>query len=97
MKKKLTYHGRPVKVKATTYRSNGTLALMLTHGNDDSDVITVNLNSPIQSDTMAFLDVNTYPDIEAWIRENNLGLPMNVTERSGFCQYPLYTIFSDAL
>lgn len=97
MKKKLTYHGRPVKVKATTYRSNGTLALMLTHGNDDSDVITVNLNSPIQSDTMAFLDTNNYPDIEKWIQHHHLGMSMGVVERSGFCQYPLYTLFPEAL
>ena len=91
--KKLTFRRRLVEVKTTTYRSNGTLALMLTHKNGDSDVVTVNLNSPYQSDSMAFLDTNNYPDIEKWIQKNNLGLPMFVTERSGFCTYPLYTLF----
>lgn len=93
MKKKLTFRRRPVEVKATTYRNNGTLALMLTHKNGDSDVVTVNLNSPMQSDSMAFLDTNNYPDIEKWIQKHNLGLPMYVNERSGFCTYPLYTLF----
>ena len=53
--KKLTYKGRTVKVKATTYRNNGTLAVMLIYDNGDSDVITTNLNSLMQSDSMAFL------------------------------------------
>lgn len=92
-KKKLTYHGRPVTVKAESYRNNETLAVMLVYRNNEFDVITVNLNSSFQSDSMAFLDTNNYPDIEKWIRENNLGLPMNLTQRSGFCEYPLYTLF----
>ena len=91
-KKKLTYHDREVKVSVESYQNNGTLALMLVYDNDDSDVITVNLNSGFQSDSMAFLDTNNYPDIEKWIRENNLGLAMNLMERSGFCEYPLYSI-----
>lgn len=51
----------------------------------------------MQSDTQVFLDVNNYSDIEQWIQKHHLGVPMGVIERSGFCQYPLYTIFSDAL
>lgn len=93
MKKKLTYHDRPVKMKVESYHNNGTLAIVLVYRNGDSDVITVNLNSRYQSNSMAFLDTNNYPDIEAWIRENDLGFPMGVIEQSGFCKYPLYTIF----
>ena len=96
-KKKLTYHDREVKILVESYQNNGTLALMLVYDNDDSDVITVNLNSRFQSDSMAFLDTNNYPDIEKWIQKNNLGLPMGVKERSGFCKYPLYTIFTSEL
>lgn len=97
-KKKLTYHDREVKISVESYQNNGTLALMLVYDNDDSDVITVNLNSRFQSDSMAFLDTNNYPDIEKWIQKNNLGLPMGgVKERSGFCEYPLYTIFTTGL
>ena len=91
-KKKLTYRGRPVKMKAESYRNNGTLAIMLVYRNGESDVITTNLNRPVQSKTMCFLDVNNYPDIEIWIKSNELGLPMGYKERSGFCEYPLYTI-----
>lgn len=97
-KKKLTYHDREVKISVESYQNNGTLALMLVYDNDDSDVITVNLNSRFQSDSMVFLDTNNYPDIEKWIQKNNLGLPMGgVKERSGFCKYPLYTIFTSEL
>lgn len=96
-KKKLTYHDREVRVSVESYRNNGTLALILVYDNDDSDVITVNLNSLFQSKSMAFLDTNNFPDIERWIRQNGLGASMNVTERSGFCSYPLYTINLSAL
>ncbi len=92
-KRKLTYHGRPVMVKAESYRNNNTLALTLNYEDGDRDVVTVNLNSHFQSDSMAFLDSNNYPDIEEWIRKNNLGLSMNLTQQSGFCEYPLYTLF----
>ena len=36
-------------------------------------VVTVNLNHPMQSDSMAFLDENNYPGIGKWIEENHLG------------------------
>ena len=93
MKKNLKYNGRPVEVKAEYYRNNGTLALTLNYEDGDRDVVTVNLNSHLQSESMAFLDSNNYPDIEKWIQKNNLGLSMNLTQRSGFCEYPLYTLF----
>ena len=80
-------------VKAESYRNNNTLALTLNYEDGDRDVVTVNLNSHFQSDSMAFLDSNNYPDIEEWIRKNNLGLSMNLTQQSGFCEYPLYTLF----
>lgn len=95
--KKLVFNDRPVEVKAETYRNNNTLALTLNYEDGDRDVVTVNLNSLFQSDSMVFLDTNHYPDIERWIRQNGLGIAMNVTERSGFCEYPLYTINTSAL
>ena len=93
MKKNLKYKGRTVEVKAETYRNNETLALTLVYEDGDRDVITVNLGNGYQSESMAFLDTNNFPDIEKWIQKHNLGLPMFVTERSGFCTYPLYTLF----
>ena len=92
-KKKLTFNGRPVTVSKESYQNNGTLAVMLTYEDDgDSEVITVNLNDPLQSDSMAYLDINHYPQIEKWVQKHNLGLPMGIMQRSGFCTYPLYTI-----
>ena len=93
MKKKLKYKGRPVEVKAETYRNNETLALTLVYEDGDRDVITVNLGNGYQSESMAFLDTNNFPDIEKWIQKNNLGLPMGVLIQSGFVRYPLYTLF----
>ena len=93
-KKKITFNGRQVTVSKDSYQNNGTLAVILTYEDgEDTEVITVNLNDPLQSDSMAYLDINHYPNIEKWIQKYKLGLPMGVMQRSGFCQYPLYTIF----
>jgi len=99
-KKQLIYHGKNVKLIVDTYLNNGTLALVM-YDHDDEEgygyVITTNLNSPFQSESKAFLDTNNFPDIDKFIRRNGLGLSMNLTERSGFCEYPLYHINIDAL
>ena len=96
--KTCTYHGRPVKIKVESYRNNGHLALLMyPEGDDYGYVITTNLNSPLQSDTLAFLDTNNFPGIEKFITRNHIGVSMGVSERSGFCQYPLFHIFTDAL
>lgn len=96
-KKKLTYKGKVVTISTDTYRNNGCLAIILTYKDGEREVVTTNLNSPLQSATMAFLDTNNYPGIEKWIQDHGFGLPMGYSERSGFCDYPLYTIFIPAL
>ena len=97
-KKKITYRKRVVSaIKADSYRNNGCLALILEFEDGDSEVITTNLCSPLQSDSLAFLDINHHPQIEKWVMDHKLGLPMGYTERSGFCEYPLYTIFKNQL
>lgn len=95
--KQYKYKGKPVSIGTDTYQNNGTLAVVMEHEDGETDVITTNLNSPFQSSSMAFLDINNYLDIETFIRKNKLGLPMGVLEPSGFCEYPLYTIFISAL
>ena len=97
MKKKFKYRGRNVTLSAEEYRSNNTLALMLHYENGETEVITVNLQDPIQSSSLAYLDVNNQPGIEDSIQKNGLGLPMEVLTQSGFCKYPLYTIFTSEL
>ena len=89
------YHGTQVRLGKEQYQSNGTLAVaMYTRNGDLYDVITVNLQDPMQSDSMAYLDTNNHPGIDKWLEKRNLALPMNVSTRSGFCMYPLYTIFT---
>ncbi len=95
--KQYKYKGKPVSLKIDTYRNNGTLAVVMEHEDGETDVITTNLNSPFQSSSMAFLDINNYPGINKWIEKNGLGLGMGIQQQSGFCEYPLYTIFISAL
>ena len=93
--KYFTYNGTKVCLKAEQYRNNGTLAVsMYTKDGDLYDVITVNLNDMLQSDSMAYLDTNNHSNIDKWLEKKGLALPMGVTARSGFCDYPLYTIFT---
>ena len=53
----------------------------------------MNLCHPLQSESMAFLDENNLPGIGKWIEDNHLGMRMGVFAASGFCSYPLYTLF----
>ena len=95
--KQYKYKGKPVSLRTDTYRNNGTLAVVMEHEDGETDVITKNLNSPYQSDSLAFTDENNIPGIGKWIEKKGLGLPMGIQEQSGFCEYPLYTIFTSAL
>ena len=88
------YKGQEVSVEKTGYRNNGTLALLLNDAEGELfAVATVNLCHPLQSDSLAFLDENNHPGIGKWIEDNNLGMRMGVFAASGFCSYPLYTLF----
>ena len=87
------YQGTEVSLEKSTYR-NGTVALLLNNAEGELyAVATVNLCHPLQSDSMAFLDENNLPGIGKWIEKNRLGMKMGVIAQSGFCQYPLYTLF----
>lgn len=96
-KKTYKYNGKTVSLRASEYQHGGTLAVIMETEDGETDVITTNLRSPLQSDSMAFLDTNNYPKIESFIKKNGIGLPMGVTERSGFCTYPLYTLFIEGI
>ena len=85
------YNGTKVYLQKEEYRNNGTLAVLIYK--EDGELygcITVNLNHPLQSDTLAFLDENNMPGIGNWLTKNKLGIAMGVNARSGFCNYPLY-------
>lgn len=95
MKRTFNFKGNPVTLSKSEYLTDGTLAVLMERENGEDDVITVNLRSPFESDTMAFLDENNHPGIGQWMCDNQLAIPMGVTIRSGFCQYWLYTILTD--
>lgn len=85
-------------LEASSYKSNGALALVMQSvDGEELDVITVNLSHGLQSDSMVLLDTNNYPNIDKWIEKNKIGVSMYSVIRSGFCEYPLYTIFTDKL
>lgn len=88
-----------VSLNFTTYRNNGTLAVEMNSVTDEDSfgVITVNLNCPLQSDRLAFVDENNYPGIGAWLQNNGIASPLGYTQRSGFCTYELYSINPAAL
>lgn len=95
MKRTFNFKGQTVTFSKSEYQSSATLAVLMAYENGEEDVITVNLSSPFESDTMAFLDENNHPGIGQWMCDNHLALPMGITIRSGFCQYWLYTILTD--
>jgi hypothetical protein len=51
--------------------------------------VTVNL-SVAAPNYCGYLNVNDMPDIEKFITDNDLGEFTGFTQRSGFCEYPLY-------
>ena len=89
------YNDHKVYLEKEEYRNNGTLAILmyLEDGEFYGDV-TVNLNHPIQSKDMAFLDENNLPGIGKWISENDIGVFVGYEAKSGFCSYPLYMLFN---
>ena len=58
---------------------------------EQSGVITVNLGSPLQTDRLAFVDENNLPGIGAWLKKNGIASPLGYKQRSGLCQYELYS------
>ena len=88
-----TYKGQKVYLKKEEYRNNGTLAVLMYKEDEELyGCVTVNLNHPFQSDTMAFLDENNLPGIGKWLTNQKLGISMGVNVRSGFCTYPLHML-----
>lgn len=90
--KTLKFNNREVKLDFTTYCNNGKLAVQMVTVPDEElyGTITVNLNSPIQSDTLAFIDENNLPGIGQWLQEHGIAYPLGYRQRSGFCTYELY-------
>ena len=89
------YKGKKVFLKEEQYSNGGTLAVaMYTKDGELYDIITTNLMHRMQSDSMAFVDENNHSGIGEWLEKNGIALPMGYSAQSGFCSYPLYTIFT---
>ena len=90
--KSYTFNGVRVLLRREEYL-NGTVAvLMVTEDGEYYADVTVNLDHPLQSGDLAFLDENNMPGIGRWIERNGLGSFTGVRACSGFCTYPLYRI-----
>ena len=90
------YHGRKVRLVATQYGDLSLAVLMYGTGEYDLiDVITMDVKSPYQSETDAFLDIHTCPDIESFIVDNKLGRPLHYREYFNGEIYPLYTLYTE--
>ena len=71
--------------------TNGNLGIILvTKEGEDYCDLTVNLGSPFQSKSKAFLDINNFRDAEEFVTANGLGVFTGIMGASGFCTYPLY-------
>jgi len=91
--KTFKFNDTEVSLSFDTYRNNGTLAVLMNNVQEDElyGVITVNLGCPLQTDRLAFVDENNLPGIGAWLKRNKIATPLGYKQRSGFCQYELYS------
>ena len=91
--KTFKFNDTEVKLSFESYRNNGTLAVEMVTVPDEEPyaVITVNLCCPLPTDRLAFVDENNLPGIGAWLKRNKIATPLGYKQRSGFCQYELYS------
>ena len=91
MKRKIfNYDGCRVLLETAKYTNDSLAVNMFSDDGELYGDVTVNLNHPMQSETMAFLDENNMPGIGRWIEENGLGSDTGIRARYGYCVYPLY-------
>lgn len=80
-----------VRIYKDFYYSNGCVFYGLVDKNEEPYAdLTVNLNSPFQSKSKAFLDINNCPWAEDFVTANGLGEFTGIMGHSGYCDYPLY-------
>jgi hypothetical protein len=93
---RLTKTGRtyPVTLQFSKYTSNDKLAVQLIEAAAPwcpFAALTVNLQSPLQDKTHAFVDTNNCPWAEEFLLDNGIATKVDgCEERSGYCTYPLY-------
>lgn len=89
-----------VQLEINNYMNNKGLYLELKGREDDCfepyGDISVNLGTKAP-DYCAYVDINNMPELEKFIEENDLGEFTGLTQKSGFCEYPLYMFNVDKL
>lgn len=86
------FRGVKVSLRKESYRTNGTLAVIMdeVESGDEYAVMTVNLCSPMQDgNRLAFVDTNNIEGIDKWLVGQGLATHAGVLASSGFCTYPL--------
>lgn len=100
MKLKSQYGGEyEVSLEINTYLNNGCMYIGLVEQGEYSEPygdLTVNLAGKAP-DYCGYVDLNNMPELEKFIAENDLGEFTGLTQRSGFCEYPLYLFNVDKL
>lgn len=89
-----------VKLEINSYLNNNGLYIgLLSRDGDEFECygdLTVNLAEKAP-DYCAYVDTNNMPGIEKFIEQNDLGEFTGFTQRSGFCEFPLYMFNVDKL
>lgn len=86
------FRGVKVSLRKESYRTNGTLAVIMdeAESGDEYAVMTVNLCSHMQDGgRLAFVDTNNIEGIDKWLVGQGLATHAGVLAPSGFCTYPL--------
>lgn len=105
MKKKTLEYQAPwgtenVQLEINTYMNNNGLYIgMLSKEEDKFEPygdMTVNLSQKAPN-YCAYLDTNNMSGIEKFVVDNDLGEFTGLTQRSGFCEFPLYMFHVDKL
>lgn len=86
---KIKFNGEEFTIEVSHYFNNNNLALVMQGKEETYAIITVNLG-PLFDPTMAFVDINKFPEAIKIIKDYNLGEDTGITRVSGFCVYPLY-------
>ena len=89
-----------VSLEINTYLNNGCMYIGLRTYEEGYPEpygdITVNLSGKAP-DYCGYVDLNNMPELEKFIADNDLGEFTGLTQRSGFCEYPLYLFNVDKL
>lgn len=88
-----------VSLEINSYLNNGCMYIGLVMQGEYPEPygdLTVNLVEKVP-DYCGYVDLNNMPELEEFIDKNNLGEFTGLTQKSGFCEYPLYHFNAERL